>query len=216
MMARLFVADDHQLFLSGLCSLLESVPNFEVVGSCHDGLTAVNLVGQLKPDVVLLDVSMPGLNGIDATIEILESDPSAKVIVVSIHTDRRFVLRALKAGARGYIRKDASFEDLREAVQNVLDGGIALSQEISSAVIEEYLKLANHQDKSPYTILTHREREVLQLIAEGRTTKLIASQLCLSVKTIESHRRNLMDKLDLHSVAEITLYAVREGLVSIT
>ena len=215
-MARLLLADDHRLFLSGLRGLLDSVPSFDVVGSCNDGQAAVRLAEELEPDVVLIDVSMPGLNGIEATHEIVSLGKDIKVIVVSMHSDRRYVVRALKAGARGYLQKDIAFGDLKDAVNLVLNGGFALSPKINGAVIEEYLDAVNHRDHSPYNVITSREREVLQLVAEGLTTKEIASRLCLSVKTIETHRRHLMDALNVHSIAGLTLYAVREGIVDVT
>jgi DNA-binding NarL/FixJ family response regulator len=162
-----------------------------------------------------MDISMPRLNGIDATYKIREFNHEAKVIMLSMHSDRQFVLEALRAGAKAYLLKDTSYEELRRVIIEVAAGKIMLSPAITDAVVREYLQHSEHEERSIYSVLTIRERQVLQMISEGKSTKQIADNLNLSIKTIESHRKQVMDKLDLHTVAELTKYAIREGLVNL-
>lgn len=215
MSTRVLIADDHKIFREGLRALLEKQRGIEVVAEAKDGLEAVRFAQKLIPDVVIMDVAMPEKNGIEATRETLEVLPKTKVIALSMHSDRRFVLQMLKAGAVGYLLKDSAFEELAAAIQAVVSGQTYLSPKITDVVIKEYLHSQTRSEASVFTILTHREREVLQLLAEGKSTKEIAATLHVSVKTIETHRQQVMDKLDIHSVAELTKYAIREGLTSL-
>ncbi len=212
MPARILLADDHAIIRQGLCSLLEKQPDIEVVGAAENGRKALELVRELAPDIVIMDISMPNLNGIDATRKIVDELGGTKVIALSIHSSRRFVTEMLKAGASGYLLKECLFDELIEAIRTVLSGGVYLSPRITGVVVDDYVKRLTTKYEPEAPPLTEREREVLQLMAEGRSTKQIALQLHVSTKTIESNRRNVMDKLGIHSVAELTKYAVREGL----
>lgn len=216
MSMRVLLADDHAIIRQGLCSLLEKEPEVEVVGAADDGRKAVELVRELRSDIVIMDISMPNLNGIDATHRIVHEFGGVKVIALSIHSNRRFAADMLKAGASGYILKECLFDELLEAIRTVSKGGIYLSPRITGVVIDDYIKhLSGAGVEAGLSILTEREREVLQLLAEGKSTKQIALEVHVSVKTVESNRRNIMDKLGIHSVAELTKYAVREGLTSL-
>jgi DNA-binding NarL/FixJ family response regulator len=213
MPAKILLADDHAIIREGLRAMLDKQPDIEVVGAAEDGRKAMELVRELRPDIVIMDISMPNLNGIDATRQIVGRLGGTKVIALSMHSSRRFVTEMLKAGASGYILKECLFNELLEAIRVVLNGGIYLSPSITGVVVDDYLQhliIAENQPIAP--ALTEREREVLQFLAEGKSTKQIALQLHVSGKTIESNRRNIMDKLGIHSVAELTKYAVREGL----
>ena len=212
MPTRVLLVDDHAMIRQGLCSLLEKQPDIEVVGSVEDGRKAVDIARELAPDLVIMDISMPNLNGIDATRKIVEEMGDVKVIALSIHSSRHFVAEMLKAGASGYILKECLFDELVEAIKTVLNGGTYLSPKITGVVIDDYVKRLSTQYQPEGTVLTEREREVLQFLSEGKSTKQIAMQLHVSAKTIESNRRNIMDKLSINSVAELTKYAVREGL----
>lgn len=215
MNTRILLADDHQMIREGLRSLLSKEPGMVVVAEAADGRDAVRLAVELTPDVVIMDLSMPDLNGIDATRQIIAKTPQVKVIVLSVHADQRFVMEMLKAGASGYLLKDRAFEDLVLAIRVVLANRTYLCQEISELVVGEYVRNLKQTDSSAYSVLTAREREVLQLFAEGSSTAQIAERLNLSVKTIESHRQNIMEKLNLRSIAELTKYAIREGLTTL-
>jgi DNA-binding NarL/FixJ family response regulator len=212
MPTRVLLVDDHAIIRQGLASLLEKQPDIEVVGSVEDGRKAVDIARQLAPDLVIMDISMPNLNGIDATRKIVAEMSDVKVIALSIHSSRHFVAEMLKAGASGYILKECLFDELVEAVKAVLNGGIYLSPRITGVVIDDYVKRLSMQCKPEGQVLTEREREVLQFLSEGKSTKQIALQLHVSSKTIESNRRNIMGKLNINSVAELTKYAVREGI----
>ncbi|MGA2172959.1 MAG: response regulator transcription factor [Sedimentisphaerales bacterium] len=212
MPARILLVDDHAIIRQGLCSLLEKQPDIEVVGAADDGRKAIQLVRETAPDIVIMDISMPNLNGIDATRKIVGESNNVKVIALSIHSSQRFVTEMLKAGASGYILKECLFDELVEAIQTVLNGGIYLSPKITGVVVDDYVNRLSNKYQPEAPALTAREREVLQLLAEGKSTKQIAQQLHVSSKTIESNRRNIMEKLSIHSVAELTKYAVREGL----
>ena len=213
---RIVVADDHQILREGLKALLGEDPECEVVGEAEDGRSAVDLAERLRPQVVLMDIGMPILNGIEATRKILASAPQTRVIILSMHSDRRYIARALQAGAAGYLLKDAAFDEISRAIRTVTDGRKYLSPAIAGAVIDEYLQKAlPDAAKEKGAPLTSREREVLQLLAEGRSTKEIAGAIHVSVKTVESHRKNIMDKLEIHSIAELTKYAVRAGITSL-
>lgn len=212
MSVRILLADDHTIFRQGLRSLLEKQPDIEVVGEAEDGQKAMELIRELKPDIVIMDITMPNLNGIDSTSRIVAEMVGTKVIALSIHSGRRFVTEMLKAGASGYILKECLFDELVNAIRDVLSGKIYLSSRITGVVVDDYVKRLSRLSLSEEPALTEREREVLQLLAEGKSTKQIAMQLHVSAKTIESNRRNIMDKLSIHSVAELTKYAIREGL----
>jgi DNA-binding NarL/FixJ family response regulator len=212
MPTRVLLVDDHAIIRQGLCSLLEKQPDIEVVGGVEDGRQAVDTARKLAPNLVIMDISMPNLNGIDAARKIAEEISGVKIIALSIHSSRRFVAEMLKAGASGYILKDCLFDELMEAIKTVLGGGIYLSPKITDVVIDDYVQRLSKQCQPNGPILSDREREVLQLLAEGKSTKQIALSLHVSTKTIESNRRNIMEKLGINSVAELTKYAVREGL----
>jgi DNA-binding NarL/FixJ family response regulator len=214
-MTSILLADDHQIVRQGLRSLLERNQDMRVVGEASDGRTAVRMTQELSPDVVIMDVGMPDLNGIEATRQLLHDDASTKVVALSMHSDRRFIGEMLKAGAKGYLLKDGAFEELAGAVRSVVAGKMYLSPRITDVVVDDYLRNVPGAEPSVFAKLTPREREVLQLMAEGRSTKEIAMDLKVSVKTIETHRRQVMEKLDIHSVAELTKYAIREGLTNL-
>ncbi len=212
MPTRVLLVDDHAMIRQGLSSLLEKQPDIEVVGSVEDGRKAADIARELAPDLVIMDISMPNLNGIDATRKIVEEMGDVKVIALSIHSSRHFVAEMLKAGASGYILKECLFDELVEAIKTVLNGGTYLSPKMTGVVIDDYVKRLSTQYQPGGPVLNEREREVLQFLSEGKSTKQIALQLHVSSKTIESNRRNIMDKLGVNSVAELTKYAVREGL----
>ncbi len=209
------LVDDHALIREGLRSLLEKQPDVEVVGEADDGRRAHELVAELSPDVVIMDVSMPRLGGIEATRQITSEFPAVRVIALSIHSKRRFVADMLSAGASGYILKECLFDELVHAIEAVAGGGRYLSPRITDVVIDDYVKRLAGCVDSPLESLTGREREVLQLVAEGKSTKQIAIDLHVSTKTIEANRRQIMEKLDMHSVAELTKYAIREGITAL-
>jgi DNA-binding NarL/FixJ family response regulator len=212
MSIRILLADDHKIIRDGLRSLLEKQPDLEVVAEAGNGAKTVKLAQKLKPDVVIMDITMPDLNGIEATYQIMAEFPNVKVIALSMHSDRRFVVGMLKAGASGYLLKDCAFDELIHTVHTVVSNRIYLTPGITDIVVDDYLRQMSTTNSSVTSVLTAREREVLQLLAEGKTTKQIADHLYLSVKTIETHRRQIMLKLDIHSIAELTKYAIREGL----
>ena len=216
MSIRVLIADDHKIMLAGLRSLLEKQADIEVVDEADNGRKAVQIALAKKPNVVVMDVSMPDLNGIEATTQICESLPETRVIALSMHSDKRFVMGMLRAGASGYLLKDCASQELATAILQVAGGKKYLSPEITGVVLGDILQGESSGEVATATSqLSPREREVLQLIAEGWSTKQIASHLYVSVKTIETHRRQIMKKLDLHSIADLTKYAIREGLTSI-
>jgi len=215
MRLRLLLADDHGMFREGLRALIEKQTDLEVVGEAANGREAVRLARDLKPTVVVMDVSMPDLNGVEATRRILKRSPMAKVIALSMHSDRRFVVEMLRAGAQGYLLKDCAYEELVRAIRTVAGGGVYLSPRIAGVVLEDCVRRPVSEAAAPAPALTAREREVLQLLAEGHGTKQIAARLNVSTKTIDTHRRNIMNRLDIRSVAELTKYAVREGLTTL-
>jgi two-component system response regulator NreC len=212
---RILIADDHKIILDGLCSLLEKNDSLKVIGQAADGLSAVRLAGELSPDLVIMDISLPGLNGIDATRRILEANPRAKIIALSMHKDGRYIAEALKSGAMGYLLKESAFDELIAAIGAVMKGQCYLSASIADLVIKDYIRHLEKTDSGIFTVLTPREREVLQSLSEGLSTKGIAARLEVSVKTVETHRAQIMAKLDIHSIAELTKYAIREGLTSL-
>ncbi len=215
MSIRILLADDHKITRQGLRSLLEKQQDMEVVAEADNGRNAVRLAGEIAPDVVIMDLTMPDLNGVEATRQIVADSPDVKIIALSMHSDSLFVTEMLKSGAAGYLLKDCAFEELAKAIRIVLDGKTYLSPSISGVVVEDYVHRLSKVEFSGPEILSDREREVLQLMAEGHSTKQIAIKLHISVKTVETHRRQIMGKLDIHTVAELTKYAIRKGLTSL-
>ena len=207
---RILVADDHTLMRAGLASLIARLPDMQVVGEASDGRQAMRMVRELKPDMVLMDIAMPGLNGLEAAERIHGFEPKIKIIILSMHASEDFVAQALKAGAAGYLLKDAATTELEMALKSVAMGQFYLSPAISRQVVDNYLR----GGPSGLDVLTPRQREILQLIAEGKSTREIADTLHLSVKTVETHRTQLMDRLDIHDMAGLVRYALRKGLIS--
>ncbi|MCK4909996.1 MAG: response regulator transcription factor [Thermodesulfovibrionales bacterium] len=212
MKTKLLLVDDHKIMREGLKALLMSQKGIEIVGEADDGMEAVKLAGKLKPGLVVMDLSLPNLNGIDATRKILEQDPGIKVLALSMHSDKRFVSRALREGASGYVLKDCAASELLDAIETVMKGRVYLSPQIANIVINDYKRQLIEKEYSVDTVLSKREREVLQLFAEGKSTKDIAHLLNLSIKTIETHRSQIMIKLEINNIAGLTKFAIREGL----
>jgi DNA-binding NarL/FixJ family response regulator len=212
---RILIADDHEVARKGIRSLLENHPGWEVCAEARDGREAVEYAGTMKPDIFLLDVGMPNLNGLDAARQILATNPDARILIVTIHDSEQVVREVLAAGARGFLLKSDAGRDLIAAVEALQHRRTFFTPKVAQMMLEGYLRPHTESDASTQCVLTPREREVIQLVAEGKTTKEIATTLSLSVKTAETHRTNLMRKLDLHSIADLTLYAVRNGIVQI-
>lgn len=212
---RIVLADDHVVVRAGIRRILEEVPEFSVVGEASDGRQAVDLVARLEPDVVIMDVGMPVLNGNEAAAQIHSRHPRTAIVMLSMHSDETYVLRALRSGARAYLLKSAAENELTEAVRAVVGGKSYFSPAVSKILLEDYVRrLQRTGAEDSYELLSLREREVLQLIAEGKSTKEVAGLLNISEHTAESHRTNLMKKLGLRGLAELILYAVRKGLIS--
>ncbi|MGH7181587.1 MAG: response regulator [Nitrospiraceae bacterium] len=210
---RVVLADDHVLIRAGLRALLHSLPNIEVIGEASDGHEAVDVIARHQPDVVIMDIGMPGLNGVDSTRRIVKQCPGTRVVILSMHANEEYVGRALEAGAMGYLLKGAEPAELELVLKAVMRGETYLSPSIAKHLVQDYL--SHRRAKTPpLPDLTARQREVLQLIAEGCSTKDIANRLKLSVKTIDTHRSELMHRLDIHDVAGLVRYAIRTGLVS--
>ncbi len=211
---RVLLADDHGIVRRGLRSLLETEPGVTVVGEAADGLEALRLVGECQPDILVLDVGMPKLNGIEVAARTQKSDSPPRVIILSMHADESYIIRALAAGARAYLLKDATDEDLLPAVRAVAAGKPFFSPAVTGVLVEDYIRRLQARGLTDsYHLLTDREKEVLHLLAEGRSNKEVATLLDLGLSTVETHRANLMQKLNLHNTAEIVLYAVRKGLI---
>ncbi|MCJ7692993.1 MAG: response regulator transcription factor [Sedimentisphaerales bacterium] len=215
MSIRILLADDHNIIREGLRTLLNDQPDMEVVAEAENGHTAVNMVREILPDVAIIDVTMPELNGMEATRKITSKCPGVKVIALSMHSDPLFVAEMLKSGASGYLLKDCAFEELARAIRTVVAGKTYFSSGISDVVVEGYLHRLSKTETSDLDVLTHREREVLQMLAEGNAMKQIALKLGISIKTVETHRRQMTNKLDIYSVAELTKYALRQGITSL-
>jgi two-component system response regulator NreC len=212
----ILVVDDHKILRQGLRTLLAREADMEVLAESEDGRQAVRLVRELSPQVVIMDVGMPDLNGIEATRQILQESPETKVIALSMHSDRRFVTNMIKAGASGYLLKDSAFEELATAIRVVMARKTYLSHEIAHVVVKDYVQGGGSKDdQSVFSVLSPREREVLQLMAEGKTNRQIAETLNVSLKTVETHRQQIMNKLEIHNIVELTKYAIREGLASL-
>ncbi|MFA9452641.1 MAG: response regulator [Candidatus Aminicenantaceae bacterium] len=211
---KVVLADDHTIVRKGLRSLLDDEGDINVIGEAGDGKEAIELVEQLKPHIVVMDIGMPVLNGLEATRRIIKKHPDTKVLILTMHTNEEYVFEILQAGASGYIIKKAAPTELVAAIRAVKQGESFLSPSISKKVIEEYLQRAGEEKwEDAFDLLTDREREVLQLIAEGLSTREIAEKLFISTKTVETHRMHMMEKLDLHGTADLTRYAIRKGIV---
>jgi DNA-binding NarL/FixJ family response regulator len=212
---RFVIAEDHTILREGLRALLSSSPDFEIVGEAEDGREAIRCVEKLKPDLILTDLSMPRMNGMEAIREIRKRAPETKILVLTVHKTEEYILATLQAGADGYLLKDSTHGELLAAVRHVLSGKHYISPGISDKVLEGYLEgRKTLKTRTSWETLTQREREILKLIAEGYKSKEIADDLCISVKTVEKHRANLMEKLNLHNVQALTTYAIERGLVS--
>ncbi len=215
MPVRILLADDHVVMRNGLRLLLERYPDFSVVGEASDGREAILMAEQFTPDVIVMDIAMPLLNGIEAAKRVSERYPRTSVVILSMHSDEAYVLRALKAGARGYLLKDSAEIDLVQAVRAVSSGKAFFSPAVSKVLADDYVRQVRQRGlDDPYDLLTARERELLQLVAELKGTKEIASLLGVSSHTVDTHRANLMHKLNLHSIPELILYAVRRGIIT--
>ncbi|MGI4756815.1 MAG: response regulator [Janthinobacterium lividum] len=214
-MIRIVLADDHTVLRAGLKSLLERQRDLNVVGEAGDGRELLRVVDQTTPDVVITDISMPQLNGTEATAQIVKKYPGTRVIVLSMHSDEGYVIRALKAGAKGYLVKESAEADLIAAIRAVHTGKAFFSPSVSALLVEDYVRqMRDRGMEDSYELLSTREREVLQLVAEGQSNKDIAKLLSLSIYTVETHRGNILQKLNLHNVPELILYAVRKGVIS--
>lgn len=215
MAIEIIIADDHRLVIEGLKALIAKAPDIALLAEANDGRSAVSLTRKLHPNVVVMDITMPGLNGVDATRKIVAHVPDTKILALSMHSHIQFVQSMLQAGATGYLLKDCAFSELEKAIRTVAAGEVYLSPEINSKVLRDLILGLRRPVQESQRVLTLREREVLQLVAEGRTTIEVAEILNVSVKTVETHRRQIMKKLQVHGVAELTKYAIREGLTSL-
>ena len=214
MTIKIVLADDHAIVRHGLNKSLQQQEDMEVVGQAKDGLSAIQLVRELSPDIVIMDISMPDINGMDATAEVIRDFPNTKVIALSMHSAKKFVREMFKAGASGYLLKDCEFDELANAIRIVMEGKSYLSPEITDVVLDGYVNDETEEQSSVFSILSKRERQVLQLMAEGLTTKQIGLKLHISPKTVEAHRLHVMEKLEIDNVAQLTKYAIQEGLTS--
>ena len=214
-MIKILLVDDHKIVRAGLRAVIAGHPEMAVVAEAGDGRTAVELAAEVSPDVIIMDISMPGLNGTEATSRILESNPDARVIALSMHLERRIVLQMLGAGAKGYLLKDSADEEVIDAILAVAKNTTYLSPRISNMVMKDYVERVSKKELSSISLLSSREREVLQLLAEGKKTKDIAALLNVSIKTAEFYRQQIMEKLDVHTIAELTKLAIREGLTTL-
>jgi two-component system response regulator NreC len=212
---RILLADDHTVVRDGLRALVEKQPDMSVIGEAADGRDTIRLAEEQSPDVVIMDIAMPNMNGIEATRRIVASKPQTAVLILSMHQDESYVLRSLKAGARGYLLKDSVRSDVIDAIRAVVQGRSFLTKKVSRILQEDYVREMERRGvEDSYDLLTDREREILQLVAEGRTNKEVASILNISLTTVETHRTHILQKLNLHSVPELILYAVRKGIIA--
>jgi DNA-binding NarL/FixJ family response regulator len=213
MALNVFIVEDHTLVRSGIRALLQAAPNLNVVGEASNGRDAVEMIQQLQPDLVLMDVAMPELNGIDAARQVHAALPTARIIMLSMHEDRQYVFESLKAGATGYVLKSAAFQDLIAAIDTVMSNRNYISPGLSDVVMNDYIRRAQGEEKATELgRLSGREREVLQLIAEGKSSAEVGDLLHISVRTVDTHRHNIMTKLEIHSIAGLTKFAIRHGL----
>lgn len=214
-MIDILIVDDHKMVREGLKTLIEKNHGMQVIGEASDGHEAIKLAQELHPHLIIMDLSMPELNGIESSRKILAHNSAIKIIALSMHDNEQFVIESLKAGSSGYLLKDCAFGELSQAITDVMNGKIYLCSKVNEYIIKNYVAQATKEDTSAYAILTAREREVLQLLSEGHSTKMIACDLTVSVKTIETHRQQIMEKLDIHSVAELTKYSIKNGITSL-
>ena len=212
MSVKILIADDHKIMRDGLRTLLEKEKGLDVIAEAQNGRETIRLAEQLKPDIIIMDISMDDLNGIDATRSILARKPAPRIIALSMHNDKRFVAGMFEAGALGYLLKDCAYDELLQAIRQVMSGRTYLCSMISGVVVRDYIQRMRKNEPS---LLSQREKEILQLLAEGSTTKRIADQLQVSVKTVETHRQHIMEKLNIFSIAELTKYAIKEGITSL-
>ena len=216
MSLKIVIADDHTLMRAGLRSLLEREMHYTVVGEADNGRAAVEKVIECEPDLIIMDIGMPELNGIEATRKIIENNPYTKVIALSIHADVDYVVEMLKAGAKGYLLKDSALEELNMAIRSVLDGQTYIARQLATQVYDDYVRrVASHRQESAFDLLSARDREIVQLLAEGYTSKEIAQRLSLAVSSVETYRSQIMAKLNLKSIAALTKYAIREGITTV-
>ena len=215
MKIKILLADDHKIMRAGLRSILEKEPDMEILGEAQNGLVALQLAKKLRPDLIIMDISMPDLNGIEATSRILAELSGLRVLALSMHSDRGFLIKMLKAGASGYLLKDCASEELIDAVHVIMKNRLYISPAMVDDMVRGYVQMASREDLSAFSVLTARERDVLQKLAEGKSVKEIAHDLNISVKTVETFRHRIEDKLHLNSIAELTKYAIREGLTSL-
>lgn len=214
MPTRILLVDDHEIMREGMCALLKRLPDIDIVGQASDGRSAISMAKEFSPDIVIMDIGMPNLNGIEATRQLLIDNPRLKVMALSTHSDGTIVAKMLKAGASGYMLKESAFSELMEGIAAMIKGKTYLCSRISKVVFSDYVTMLSSPQWSGGDTLTSRENEVLQLVAEGKTSKEISQVLNVSVKTIDSHREHIMEKLSIHNVAGLTKYAVREGITS--
>ncbi|NLH15195.1 MAG: response regulator transcription factor [Phycisphaerae bacterium] len=214
MPTRILLVDDHEIMREGMCALLKRLPDIDIVGQASDGRSAISMAKEFSPDIVIMDIGMPNLNGIEATRQLLIDNPRLKVMALSTHSDGTIVAKMLKAGASGYMLKESAFSELMEGIAAMMEGKTYLCSRISKVVFSDYVTMLSSPQWSGGDTLTSRENEVLQLVAEGKTSKEISQVLNVSVKTIDSHREHIMEKLSIHNVAGLTKYAVREGITS--
>jgi DNA-binding NarL/FixJ family response regulator len=212
---KILLADDHKIMRAGLRSILEKQPDMEILGEAQNGLVALQLAKKLRPDLIIMDISMPDLNGIEATSRILAELSGLRVLALSMHSDRGFLIKMLKAGASGYLLKDCASEELIDAVHVIMKNRLYISPAMVDDMVRGYVQMASREDLSAFSVLTTRERDVLQRLAEGKSVKEIAHDLNISVKTVETFRHRIEDKLHLNSIAELTKYAIREGITSL-
>jgi RNA polymerase sigma factor (sigma-70 family) len=212
---RILLADDHTVVRDGLRALVEKQPDMSVIGEAADGRDTIRIAEEQSPDVIIMDIAMPNMNGIEATRRIIASKPQTAVLILSMHQDESYVLRSLKAGARGYLLKDSVRSDVIEAIRAVVQGRSFLTRKVSRILQEDYVREMERRGlEDSYDLLTDREREILQLVAEGRTNKEVAAMLNISLTTVETHRTHILQKLNLHSIPELILYAVRKGIIA--
>jgi two-component system, NarL family, response regulator NreC len=215
MAMRILLVDDHEIMREGVCALLRKYPEMDVVGQAADGRMAIDMVRELQPDVVIMDIGMPNLNGIEATRQMITDNPHLKVMALSTHSDGSVVAKMIKAGATGYMLKESAFSELLDGLHTMAEGKTYLCSKISKVVFADYVNILTNPKSDMVDGLTIREREILQLVAEGHTTKDIAKELHLSPKTVDSHREHIMEKLGVRNVASLTKYAIREGLTTL-